>query len=264
MRSRCMSLLPRTTLHSDSEQVPLTTSCRENMFCADLTTTVPGWATVLGRRTTPISWATSSSFHSSPCLASTAATSTLSRYQLSWTILSWPCFPYLSRKNVSVWNKHRGLLFGPKTISPPPLRKMIFFPLSQHIVFRLLSWPFCLYSSLFCIYFTLLLPLFYFLSPFFFFFPLFCFVFNIFPLFSIPLFIFFPSKDIYWYFAPSGGGGYYPIYRPLHKHIPEPRGFWSGYEILLRTLWIYSVNFLKLLTNATRDSTKIQCQYEHQ
>jgi hypothetical protein len=51
--------------------------------------------------------------------------------------------------------------------SPPPLLKMFFFfPLSQHIVLRLPSWPFCLNSSLFCNHFTLLFPLYSFPFPF--------------------------------------------------------------------------------------------------
>ncbi len=79
---------------------------------------------------------------------------------------------------------------------------------------KLLSWPFYLNSSLFCIYFTLLLPLFSFSFPFLFhspfsfhspffsfpflFIPLSTFFFYIFPLFSLPIFIFFPPNDIGW------------------------------------------------------------------
>ncbi len=113
----------------------------------------------------------------------------------------------------AVWNlkpAHRGLYFGPKTIfiPLPPCLKMIFFPLSRHIVFRLPSWPFCLNSSLFCNYFT---PL---TSPFLLFFPLSSFLFSlssiffyIFPPFSLHLFIFCPPNDIGWYFPLPGGGG---------------------------------------------------------
>ncbi len=62
-----------------------------------------------------------------------------------------------TRVYISVWKRY---------LSPPPLRKMIFFPLSPHVVFWLPSWPFCLNSSLFWNYFTLLLPLFSFSFPF--------------------------------------------------------------------------------------------------
>ncbi len=51
-------------------------------------------------------------------------------------------------------------------LSPPPLLKMIFFPLSRHIVFQLPSRLFCLNSSLFYNFFTRLLPLFSFSFPF--------------------------------------------------------------------------------------------------
>jgi hypothetical protein len=111
---------------------------------------------------------------------------------------------------------HRGLYFGPKTIFIPPLLKMIFFPISWHIVFLLPLWPFCLNSSLFCIYFTLWLPLFSFSSPFFIFlFPFLLFLLH-FPPFSLQLFKIFPQNDIGWY---SPWGGYFPIYRPLVLHI---------------------------------------------
>ncbi len=108
--------------------------------------------------------------------------------------------------SISVQKKY---LFPP----PPPHLKMIFFPLSRHVVFQLLVWPFCPNSSLFCIYFTLFISLFSFsflLLPFSFLllpfsFPFLPFSFT-FPSFSLPLFIFFPSNDIGWYFAPHGEG----------------------------------------------------------
>jgi hypothetical protein len=99
----------------------------------------------------------------------------------------------------------QGLYFGPKTIfvpHPSEKKKMIFFPLSRHVVFRLPSWPFCLNSSLFCIFlnpFTSLFLTFFSLSSFFFYiFPLFLFAFS--------------------YFSPqmtSADSIYIPIYRVL-------------------------------------------------
>ncbi len=84
-----------------------------------------------------------------------------------------------------------------------PLLKILFFPLSKHIIFRLPSWPFCLNSSLCCIYFILLLPLSHFLSPFFLF-SLFPFSFTFSPFFSPPYYIFsqMTSADIpLWVFS---------------------------------------------------------------
>ncbi len=84
---------------------------------------------------------------------------------LYWNNKSW-LFCAKSANDFFANIRPRGLYFGPKTIFiPPPLRKMIFSPLSQH-VFRFPSWPFCLNSSRFCNYFTLLLPLFSFSFPF--------------------------------------------------------------------------------------------------
>ncbi len=87
----------------------------------------------------------------------------------------------------------RGLYFNPITVfaHPPPLSKKWCFP--WHFVFRLLSGPFCLISSLFWIYFTLLNVVL--------FFPLFSFFFYISSLFLILLF--FPPNDIGW-FSPGG------------------------------------------------------------
>ncbi len=75
----------------------------------------------------------------------------------------------------------------------PALLKIIFFPLSQHFVLRLLSWPFCFNSFLFCIYFTISqfsFPFSLSLSPSFFF-PLSSLFFYIFPVFHFT--IFFPQ-----------------------------------------------------------------------
>jgi hypothetical protein len=90
---------------------------------------------------------------------------------------------------------YRGLYFGPKMIFIfPPLLKMLFVPLSKHVIFRLPSWPFCLNSSLCCIYFILLLPIFSFSFPFLPFFPFSFFLFLLhFPPLSLRLFIFFPK-----------------------------------------------------------------------
>ncbi len=81
--------------------------------------------------------------------------------------------------------------------------------------FRLISWPFCLNSSLFCIYFSLLLPLFSFSFPFLSLHPISSFSFTFPPIFSFPFHIF-PPNDISWYFPP-GGGLFSNIYsRPLY------------------------------------------------
>ncbi len=106
----------------------------------------------------------------------------------------------------------RGLYFCPKMIFiPPPFWKWYFFPLSRHVVFRLLSWPFFLNSSLFCICFTLLLPLFSFSFPFLpFSFPFLPFSFTFSPFFSLPFHIFSPK----WHgliFPPPRGGGVFSI-----------------------------------------------------
>ncbi len=82
----------------------------------------------------------------------------------------------------------------------PPLLKIIFFPLSWHVILDSHRGPFCLNSSPFCIYFTLLLPLFSFSFPFL---P---FLLHFWP-FSLSLFIFFPPNDIGWYFLPPPRGG---------------------------------------------------------
>ncbi len=104
----------------------------------------------------------------------------------------------------------RGLYFGQKTIfipPPPTFWKLYFIPLSQHIVFRLPSWPFCFNSSLFCIYFTLLLPLFSFsfhFPPFSVPFLPFSFIFS--PFFSSPFHIFSPKWHLLICPPPPGGG----------------------------------------------------------
>jgi hypothetical protein len=53
------------------------------------------------------------------------------------------------------WIISQGSIFRSENdIYSPLLLKMIFFPLSRHVIFKLPSWPFCLNSSLFCNYFT--------------------------------------------------------------------------------------------------------------
>jgi hypothetical protein len=90
---------------------------------------------------------------------------------------------------------------------PSPLLKMIFFPLSRHIVFRLPAWHVALilrYLHLF----TLLFPLFSFSFPFL---P---FSFTFPPFFSSPFQIFFPqmtSADI----SPGGGGVFSNLETPV-------------------------------------------------
>ncbi len=117
-------------------------------------------------------------------------------------------------------------------LPPPPFWKWYFFPLSRHVVFRLLLWPFCLNCSLFCINFTVFLPLWSFspLLPFSFPFLSFSFTFSS---FSLLLFIFFPPNDIGWYFPPPRGGGYFPIYRPLAVR----KKVWSWCEMLTWSVW---------------------------
>ncbi len=106
----------------------------------------------------------------------------------------------------------RGLYFCPKIIHISPPSENYIFPLSRHVGFRLLSWPFCLNSTLICIYFPLLLPLFSFsLFLFFFtlssiFFPLSSISFTFSPFFSATFHIY-SRNDIGWYFFPRGGGG---------------------------------------------------------
>jgi hypothetical protein len=82
----------------------------------------------------------------------------------------------------------------------------------KHIVFLLLSFPFCLNSSLFCIYSTLLLPSFSFSFPL-----------SSFFLFYLHLFLFsFSYFFLRWHwliFLGGRGGGYFPIYRPLSDNI---------------------------------------------
>ncbi len=117
-----------------------------------------------------------------------------------------------------LWVNQGSIFWSENDIYPPPLFwKLYSYPLLGHIIFWLLSWLFCLNSSLFCIYFTLLLPPpSHFLSPFLFF------LLHFSP-FSLCLFIFFPPYDIGWYFSPLGGGGYFPIYRPLEVNCdPVP------------------------------------------
>ncbi len=109
----------------------------------------------------------------------------------------------------------RGLYFGPKTIfiPPPPSENDIFPPLARRFLTPILF-------SLILPYFAFILPFNFpfshFLSHFFLFlFPFFLFLLH-FPPFSLRLFIFFPPNDIGWYFPPpTGGVGYFPLYRPL-------------------------------------------------
>ncbi len=105
--------------------------------------------------------------------------------------------------------KCRGLYFGPKTIfiPPPPSENYISSP-SRNTSF------FDSHRGLF----ALILPYFAFILPFYFPFSNFLFPFFLFlqhfPPFSLGLFPQMTSADI---FPPLGGGGYFPIYRPLIK-----------------------------------------------
>ncbi len=68
-----------------------------------------------------------------------------------------PYFCYFSRSSLGVYSIFRS---ENDIYSPSSPSEIIFFPLSRYVIFWLLSWPFCLNSSLFCIYFTILFPFF--------------------------------------------------------------------------------------------------------
>ncbi len=97
----------------------------------------------------------------------------------------------------------------------PPFLKLIFFPLSRHIIFLLPKWPFCLNSSLF---FALILSFYFFLRISFSFlpFPFLPFLLH-FPPFSLPLFIFFPQMTLAHIFPP--GGDIFQYIDPCTIHI---------------------------------------------
>ncbi len=121
------------------------------------------------------------------------------------------------------WTWHIYILyiyFGPKNIfiPPSPFPKMIFFPLSQHVFFRLQLCPFCLDSSLFCIYFSLLIPIFSFSFPFP---PLF---FHFTPLLFTFLYFFSQMTSAHIFPLPcgEGGGGVFPISCPFPAPMPCP------------------------------------------
>ncbi len=120
--------------------------------------------------------------------------------------------------NIPLKTHSQGSIFPSKSdiYPPPPLLKMIFFsPLATCRFSTPIVAFFFLNSSLFCIFFTLLLPLFSFSFPFFpFSFPFLPFSFTFSPFFSSPFHIFSP-KCHRLIFPPSGGGGYFPVYRPL-------------------------------------------------
>ncbi len=140
----------------------------------------------------------------------------------------------LYRTFVSVCKLYdRGLCCGPKTIFiPPPPQKLFFFPLSQHVVFRLLLCPFCLNSSLFCIYFTSYFPFALFLYPFHFF------------LSSVLLFLI--NFSLFHIFPPNYIG-WYP---------PPPR----EYFLYKDPCYIFSISSTKIIFPPSR-STK--CKYLH-
>jgi hypothetical protein len=97
----------------------------------------------------------------------------------------------------------------------PPLLKMIFLPLSWHAVaiFRLLSCPIWINSSLFCTYFILLLLIFSFsFSVFPFSFPFILFCLSFFLYFSSPFHI--PPNEIGWFPPPPPGEGIFQYIKP--------------------------------------------------
>jgi hypothetical protein len=104
----------------------------------------------------------------------------------------------LDRREACLPVGRRGLYFALKTIFIPPFPKMIFLPLSLHIILLLLSCPFCLICALFALilpYFAFNLPIFSFSSlvhpfssPFLHFLLYF--------LFSLSLLIFFPQMTL--------------------------------------------------------------------
>ncbi len=128
---------------------------------------------------------------------------------------------YLCASSVVLFNVNPnpgGLYFGPKTIFPPPLLKMIFFP---PLTIRRFTTPIVVFLPSF---FPILHLFYSFTSPFLIFFPLsfFCpfssFFFYIFPFFSSPFHIFSPKWHRLIFYPPPGGGrGYFPTYRPLSK-----------------------------------------------
>ncbi len=109
----------------------------------------------------------------------------------------------------------------------------IYFSLTRHVVFLLLSSPFAsilLYFSFFSLPFCFPFLFFFPLSSFFF--PLFCFLLLNFPPFSVPLFI----------ISPKWHQGYFPLYRPLIKYIFPP---WQWHEMVA----INRINLLKEILN---------------
>ncbi len=112
---------------------------------------------------------------------------------------------------------YRGLYFATKTVpvSPPHIPKITFFSFSWHVIFRLLSSPFYLYSYLLCYYFALAIPIFSVSFPFLpFSFPFLPFL-N-FPTFFLPLNIF-----------PQMTSDVIPIWRPLGYDQFYPRWTWA-------------------------------------
>ncbi len=127
----------------------------------------------------------------------------------------------LTLKNLRKSSSTQGSIFWSENdIYSTPLSEMIFFPLSRHAVFRLISCPVCLNSSL----------LYLFTSYFLFFFLIFSFSFS-FSLFLSPFFLFLsPPKDT-GRNSPSreGGGGFFPINRPLLPQSCKGRVLFATY-----------------------------------
>ncbi len=121
----------------------------------------------------------------------------------SWEDFKAYCqFPQNRGQGPIFWSEN-DIYFSP----PPPLLKMMFFPLLWHAILWLLSCPICLNSSLFCTDFTLFFtPYFLLFFPLFpFSFPFFHFVLHFHPI-CLPLFIFFTPNDIRWYSPPPPRG----------------------------------------------------------
>jgi hypothetical protein len=132
--------------------------------------------------------------------------------QLTYTSLGWG--PGQQLQPNWTFLESRGLYFDPKWYLSSLFLKVIFSPLSLHVVFWLLLCHFCLSSSLFYIYFTLSLPIFSFSLPLLLFLSPFLIHLQHFPSFSLPLLIFSPqmtSAEI----APPPGAGVFSKIWPL-------------------------------------------------
>ncbi len=116
------------------------------------------------------------------------------------------------------------ILVQKQYLFPPPPSENDIFPFFAACCFSALIEPF---SSLFCTYFTLLLliSLFFLLFSFSVSFLSFCLAFP--PFFLFPFSYFFPQMRWADISPPPGGGGYFPIYRPLPTRPGPPSDCWQ-------------------------------------